>query len=77
MPEATLVLTGGRPEPKEKAARRLCRVGKTLQVCRRGASCYGFMAVLAAQAHDRVGVQLHVGAPDWPRAYELSKNSHR
>jgi hypothetical protein len=35
------------------------------------------MPVLATSAHGRVGVLLHVGAPDWPSAYELSKNWHR
>jgi hypothetical protein len=77
MLEATLVLTGGKADRKEKAAGRLSRVGKKLQTCRHGASRYGFVAVLAAQAHGCVDVQLHDGAPDWPRPYELSKNLHR
>ena len=77
MLEPTLVLTGGWSELKKMATSRSFRIGKELPVCRRGVVSCALMPVGAAQAHDRAGVQLHVGAPGWPRAYEVSENLHR
>lgn len=35
------------------------------------------MPVFGGEAHDSLGVQLHVGAPTWSAVYKLSKNLHR
>jgi hypothetical protein len=77
MLEPTLVLMEGRVELKERAARGQRRANKWLPRGLRRAASGSSTADLAARTHDRGGVQLHVGAPDWLEAYELSKNLHR
>ena len=77
MLEHTLVLREGRVDVKEKSEGGPLRVGERslmrLHCAPKGIS----MSVFARQAHDSVGVQLHVGAPTWSADYELSKNLHR
>ena len=77
MLEPIRVLVEGRVDLKERAARGQCRADRWLPLGLRRAASRSSTADLAARTHDRVGVQLHVGAPDWPEAYELSKNLHR
>jgi hypothetical protein len=77
MLELTLVLLEGRVDLKERAVRGQFRVGKWMLMELRGAANRRSTAVFAAETQGRVGVRLHVVAPDWPQAYELSKNLHR
>jgi hypothetical protein len=77
MLEPTLVLTGERANPKKKAEGGRFGVGKRLGEWLGGAVIFCLTFILAASTHGRVGVRLHVGAPGWYPAYELSKNLHR
>ena len=77
MPEPTLVLTGGRADRKERLREGLPESAGSGRRAGAALCVNGFILVLAAWAHRRAGVQLHVGAPVWPRPYELSKNWHR
>jgi hypothetical protein len=77
MLEPTLVLREGRFDLKEKSEGGRLRVSE-YSVMRWYAGPSGIpMGFFAAEVHDRVGVQLHVGAPTWSADYELSKNLHR
>jgi hypothetical protein len=77
MLEPTLVLREGRVDLKEKPEGGRLRVGEhsldAFVLCPNGIS----MPVFGGEAHDCVGVPLHVGAPTWSADYELSKNLHR
>jgi hypothetical protein len=77
MLEATLVLMEGRADVKERDEGGQFPVSKGLPLWFHWAAKCNWMSVFAGETHGRIGVQLHVGAPDWPRAYELSKNLHR
>ena len=77
MLEPTLVLREGRVDLKERTEGGRLRVGERL-LMRVYAGPNGIsMVAFAADAHDCVGVQSHVGAPTWSADYELSKNLHR
>ncbi len=77
MLEPTLVLMEGRVDLKVRAARGQFRAGKRLLMGLHWTANRSSTAVLAAGTHSRIGVPSHVGAQDWPRPYELSKNLHR
>ena len=77
MLEPTLVLREGRVELKEKSEGGLRRVGECSLMRLYSGPSGTSMPVSAAEAHGRVGVPLHVGAPAWSADYELSKNLHR
>ena len=65
MLEPTLVLREGGLELKEKSEGGRLRVGER-SLMRLYAGPKGIsMVVFAAEAHNRVGVQLHVDAPTW------------
>ena len=68
---------GGRVDLKEWPEAGRLRVGKrSLMRLYSGPNDIS-VQVFADEAHDCVGVQLHVGAPTWSADYELSKNLHR
>jgi hypothetical protein len=77
MLEPALVLREGRVELKEKPEGGRLRVGVRLLVRLYSGPNGSSMSGFAGEAHDGVGVQLHVGAPTWSADYELSKNLHR
>ena len=76
MLEPVLVLMAGCVELKEESEGGRLRLANDrsmrLQSVPNGSSTLAF----AAGAHNRVGVQLHIGAPTWSADYELSKNLH-
>ena len=77
MLEPTLVLREGRVGLKEKPEGGRLRVGERWLMRLYSGPNGSSMPVFAGEAHDCVGVQLHVGAPTWSADYELSKNLHR
>lgn len=77
MLDPTLVLQERRVDLKEKPEGGRVRVGARSPMRLYSGSSGSSMSVFAGEAHDCVGVQLHVGAPTWSVDYELSKNLHR
>ena len=77
MLKPTLVLMEGCVALKNRAERGRLRVGERSPMRLYSDPNDSSMPVFAAEAHGRVGVQLHVGAPTWSADYELSKNLHR
>ena len=77
MLEPTLVLVEGRVDLKERAARGQCRADRWLPLGLRRAAAVVRQRI-SQHAHTTASAcSLHVGAPDWLEAYELSKNLHR
>jgi len=77
MLEPTLVLKEGRVDLKGRPEGGRLRVGKRSLMRLYSGPSGNSMPAFAGEAHDSVGVQLHVGAPTWSADYELSKNLHR
>ena len=77
MLEPTLVLLEGFVDLKRKSEGGRLRVGERWPMRLHSDLSGCSMPVFAGEAHGRVGVQLHVGAPAWQPPYELSKNLHR
>lgn len=76
MPEATLVLMEGRVDREKWSEGGQFGAGIRFPLWLRWAENHYSMPVFAAETHGRGGVQLHVGAANWPWVYELSKNLH-